>query len=72
MKMLKLHKEYLIKEKLVVKIYIDSEGEYSSKTFMIRDDNLVEEYNCCGFICDKVYDDDSLEKELVIWSADFK
>jgi hypothetical protein len=71
MKIKTLHKEYLFKEKIIVKIYIDADGEYSAQTFIIRDNHIVEEGNGYGFSCEKVYDEDSLEKELVIWSADF-
>jgi hypothetical protein len=61
-----LHKEFLIKDRFIVKIYRDEDGEYSARSFIIKDDRSIEDLNGFGFNCEKVSNDDELISELMI------
>lgn len=61
-----LHKELIINDKFVVKVYIDDSCEYSTQSFKIRLDGSLEDLNGYGLSCLRVSDDDSLMSELKI------
>ena len=66
--MKKLHQEYIINDKVIVKIYL-LDGIYTSETFFINRERLLEYSNGFGFSCNRVDDDETLQSELKMWAT---
>lgn len=66
-----LHREFLISDKYLIKVFkssLNGHVKFDSLTFILNDSGVIQDISGYGFICDKVYDDETLLKEIFIWA----